>query len=363
MDDQAFRKFGRNLRARIAGAYAAYASGRAARAAVSGETTPVYRAGAAGDGDAAQPLHLRRSIAAMFWAMAVVLVVYPVWAFIVSVVDDDFAFAPNTDANLRNQSSTIAAIAGLLDREVNQHHWTPNAPFFSPVALLSDMPNFQRGIVAELGRLTLALSQSGSAAELVSRVPDPDLSRAAELLQYPPDIWIWNPTVAFFSGSSEQQYRKAIDAIGDYTQHLSTRQVIFERTAETLAPILDSIAGNLGTASATIEAHLREHRDLSVDRTSGAVFYVVKGGLYADYIVLKGLAADFSAVLEVRGANKTWDAMMDSLQDAARIHPLVVLNGTSDSSFVPCHLCNEGFYLSRAREALRGLVESLRKTP
>ena len=47
--------------------------------------------------------------------------------------------------------------ADLVTREVDVHTWTPMMPFFMPAGILDNMPNFQRGIMAALGRFSTEL--------------------------------------------------------------------------------------------------------------------------------------------------------------------------------------------------------------
>jgi hypothetical protein len=351
---QTIRKLGRDVRARIAGLQAQLASARSARAQTSAEAEPLDTSGHAA------PWRVRPLLFTGIGGAIAPILFYVVSAWWMSVIDDDLAFAPKAGALQGHQSGAVAAVAALIDREVNGHGWTPNDPFFSPTALLDDMPNFQRGIIAALGRVTLALSETMD-VQGASSESDSDLKTAADLLAYPPDVWLWNPSVSLWRGSSERQYRKAIAALNGYNARLALSDTAIGRSAPDLAAELDAIGADLDAEAGAIDTLVRTHANLFLDDAGGKLFYTVKGEVYAYDIVLKGLYRDFTPIIGAKGQSKLWDQMMASLEDGARMRPLVVLNGGADSEFVPCHLCNQGFYISRARERLRELADALRK--
>ena len=87
------------------------------------------------------------------WAVVlVVLLYYPMGALIVENIDDDPQFAARNVTP--GESRAVATAADLVTREVDVHTWTPMMPFFTPAGILDNMPNFQRGIMAALGRFT-----------------------------------------------------------------------------------------------------------------------------------------------------------------------------------------------------------------
>src|SRR5512145_1049731 len=70
------------------------------------------------------------------------------------VIDDDFEFGPGTVDS--SQSRAVAIAARLVFREVDQHKWTANDPFYLPSWWLDNMPHFQQGIIAATARFTAA---------------------------------------------------------------------------------------------------------------------------------------------------------------------------------------------------------------
>ena len=287
----------------------------------------------------------------------ILLVLYPVLAFLHSTIDDDPNFVPK--ALKPGMSHAVAASAALIGREVNKHGWRPNAPWFSPNALLDNMPNYQKGIVAALGRF---------ASQMTDRIgrsrgqADPDLQTAAGLLQYPPDVWVWNPSVSLWpTATSESQYRQAAKALRQYNRRLAMGQAVFDRGSPDLQYALDRIATDLGSPCAAIQDHIEKTSGFPFESHTDDIFYGVKGQIYAYYIVLKGLRADFAPIIAQRGLSRPWADMMESFRAAIALEPMVVLDGAPDSDVFPCTLCGEGFYLLRARAQLREIEDILRQ--
>jgi hypothetical protein len=343
--DQAVRQQWRAIRARIAlwRTHAGLSAGRAADAGRDALEHP--RAG------------LLARIALI--AALVLFVLYPVLALLRSTIDDNPDFAAR---NLKpGASHAVANAAALINREVNKHGWTPSAPWFSPNALLDNMPNYQRGIVAALSRFALEMSDQIGRPRGASD-SDSNLQAAAGLLQYPPDKWVWNPSASLWpSATSQSQYRDASKDLREYNRQLAAGQATFDRSAITLRETLAGFVADLGSSSAAVQDHLERSAGWPFDTSSDDVFYMAKGHMYADYILLKGLQADFASVLAQREIARPWAAMMESLRSAIALEPWIVLNGAPDSDFFPCTLCGEGFYLLRAREQLREIEDILQQ--
>jgi hypothetical protein len=286
--------------------------------------------------------------------VVVVILFYPVRACWVSTIDDDTAFFPKrVDAG---QSAGVAAMAALIDREVNDHGWVVNSPWFTPTGmLLDDMPNYQRGIVAGLSRFGPWLqSRFGRAGAVI----DPDLAQAARGLAYRPDVylWDWSQSVGL-SGSSGGAYKDAMEALQRYNARLSSRRAVFERSAGNFAALLSGVMTDLQAASDLIDAGIMGAGPL----TGSEMFYRTKGSLYAQYIVLQGFGKDFAAALDARRLNPTWIRMMADLRAAASMRSGAVRKGAPGVVPSPCDLCTQGFFIMRARLAMGTIVESLRR--
>jgi hypothetical protein len=284
----------------------------------------------------------------------VLVTIYPLSAWWLSVVDDnpDFGVGPKTLKP--SQSLAVADAAALLGREINDHGWTPNDTWLWPTALLDNMPNYQRGIATALAHFTVTLNTQ--LARAPDATPDADVQEAADDLQYSPNAWsVWPLATA------EHQYGAGIDALNRYNERLATGAAIFDRRADNLRAMLARIATDLDGASATIDHHLDTETGFFINNKADDVFYATKGDAYAYYIVLKGLQRDFAGVIKARNLGRSWQRMMSNLRSGIGLRPWVVLNGEPDSQFVPCSLCAEGFYLLRARADMQAVADGLAK--
>lgn len=294
--------------------------------------------------------------------VVVILLYYPIGMLIVNRIDDDPNFTPaGGNAIGEGGSQAVAMMAALIDREVNENSWTANDPFFQPGSMLDNMPNFQTGIVSALARFSFEMTDQVGRMRGSSEA-DADLQRAAGLLQYPGNVWIWNPSVSLaIKASSESQYREARKALLRYNQRLSRGNATFERRSDNLMATLERFASDLGSQSAVIDIEVREHSSAFFDSTADDVFYNTKGKLYGYYMILKGLGEDFAPVIKERGLQKNWAQMLDTFRESAALAPLVVMNGAPDAQITPSHLAAQGFYLLRARTQLREIANVLLK--
>lgn len=271
------------------------------------------------------------------------------------VIDDDPDFGPGTVAS--QQSRAVAMTARLILREVDEHKWVANDPFFNPSAALDDMPAFQTGIVAALARFTDRLAElSPGTGER-----DIELGRAAGFLKYPGTVWkfdlrsAWMPTA-----SSEKQYRAAARNLLVYNDRLMTGEAQYPRDAATLATLLDSLGADMDAAADRLDAHMAQGHWALFDSQADDLFYDAKGRVYAQSLIVRELGWDFAAVIAAANLGEQWQSLLAALRHAAGLEPLVVLAGSENSSLFANHLANQGFRLLQARARLARLTAALR---
>lgn len=258
-----------------------------------------------------------------------------------------------------NDSAAVHMVRSLIIREAQDHGWTANDPFFLPGYWLDNLPNFQRGIMGALSRFTFELRDQlgrrrGSSAS------DADLERAAGNLSREPDRWIidlsasWLPT-----RPADAFYREAAIDLDSYLTRLAAGDAIYDRRADNLLATLDRIALDLGASSAALDDYIAGNAggllpDFGVDN----LFYQVKGQVYAYSALLQALRVDFAKVIDERDLSPLFDQLLQSLDRAAQLDPLIVTNGAMDG-FWANHLSIQGFYLLRARTQLREVTQIL----
>ena len=122
-------------------------------------------------------------------------------------------------------------------------------PFFMPAGMLDNMPNFQRGIMAALGRFSTELMDQLGRTRGSSQT-DRDLEQARGFLNEQPNIWIWQPSVSLMpSATSAQKYRAGREKLMAYNKRLARA-----RRCSSAAP---TICRRCSTASPTTMARTR----------------------------------------------------------------------------------------------------------
>jgi hypothetical protein len=304
----------------------------------------------------------RKVIGGTAVAVVIALVLYyPIGMLLTHTIDDDINFTPPADVQTEGGSQSVATTVALIEREVRDHRWVANDPFFMAPSALDNMPNFQQGIIGALARFAFELTDQLGRTRGSSQT-DPDLQKASGQLQYEGDVWVFDlktgllPTVA-----SEKRYLAAAQALRDYNRRLASGNAVFERRGDNLLATLDRITLDLGSSSATIEQHIAEASGQFIDSKADDIFYGIKGQTYAYYMLLNALSQDFRGVIAERDIGNVWSQMLDSLRYAVQLSPWVVVNGDPDSQVQPSHLAAQGFYLLRARTKLREITNILLK--
>jgi hypothetical protein len=254
-------------------------------------------------------------------------------------------------------SKTIAVIAGLIDREVNQTIWSPNTQGFQPAALLrygGNMVNFQSGLIKALSTITLEIDSQVGRTRGTSAA-DPDLGKARQGLSRQPDTWLIDSFLP--TSSADQEYRKAMDALLAYNVRVGNGTAVFDVRVDNLQSVLNRTALDIGSSSDALEKQISAGRKVFIDRRADKLFYFVKGQSYAYFITLRALREDFKDVIAERRVAPLYEAMLADLATAASLQPMIVQNGSTEAALMPNHLSTEGFYLLRARAKLREISD------
>ncbi len=291
--------------------------------------------------------------------LLILLVYYPVGMVWVHTIND----SPDYSASkfeIEGGSHAVAVAASLVDREVNQHHWTPSDPFFYPGAALTRMPAFQRGIMATVARFTIELSDQIARTRGSSGV-DEDVQKANGLFNYSPYVWMWDLSTSWLpTASSATQYRAGLESLTRYNQRLAKGEAVFERRADNLLEAMNRMAADLGSSSSDI-SHYIEGSSQSSFGSAAELFYFTKGRLYANYMILAALQKDYASVIEERQLSTAWARMLESLRIGMSYNHFFVLNFSPDSTLLANHLASQGFYLMRARTQMREITDILLK--
>lgn len=293
-------------------------------------------------------------------ALGLVLLVclyYGLGSILAHRIDADPDFAPA--APTTGGSRAVDMAAALLAREVVEHRWQPNDPWFMPNGLLDNTRSFQAGIQAALARFSFELVDQVGRTRGSSRA-DPDLERAAGLLQFPPDIWYFDLSKSFLPTiTSERQYRAARQALLAYNRRLAEGRAVFDRRTDSLSATIARVVADLGSQSAAIDQHLRTTSGWFIHPKADDLFYANKGRLYAYYLLLRELGHDFGDIITKDNQEALWTQAMASLREAGRLQPWVVLDGAPEGRIFANHLATQGFYLKRALVQLKEVSDAL----
>lgn len=273
-------------------------------------------------------------------------------------IDDRFEQTPAAPGGA---AQVVSDVAWLVNREVSEHNWTPNDPFFLPAWWLDNTPNYQRGIMDALSRFSFELRDQIGRMRGSSAV-DANLQKAAGDLAKEPDRWIVDFSTSLLPTTpSHTYYREAVSEFEAYNNRLAVGEAVFERRSDNLLATIDRIALDLGASSAALEDYIGENAGgVLPDTGADDLFYRVKGQVYAYVVILRALKTDFSDVIEARQLATLYDELLNSMTAAAQLDPLVVTNGAVDG-IIANHLSMQGFYLLRARTQLREVSNILLK--
>jgi|AraplaMF_Col_mMF_1032025.scaffolds.fasta_scaffold00347_5 hypothetical protein len=297
--------------------------------------------------------------------LLIVVLYYPVGMALTQKIDDDPSFsAPPVEQGQSLEtgpSQAVATAAALMDREVNHTDWPANDPFFMPGWALDNMPNFQIGVRDAVKRFALELQDEIGRNRGTSGA-DGDLQAAASAFNYRPDVWVWDPSNSLMpTATTEEQYGQGIKALQNYNNRLVQQKATFDRRADNLLSTLDRIGKDLGAASDRTQRQIDQESGSWIDFHADDVFYLNKGLLYGNALILRDLGKDFAKILDEKGAKPIWDRMVSSMMEGAELRPWIVINGRTDALMQPNHLAAQGFYLIRARAQLEELNDVLIK--
>ncbi len=287
---------------------------------------------------------------------------YLIGMVIVENINDDKDYAAHSLEDTSIGSHAVAMSAAMIDREVNQHSWISNDPWFKPGALLDNMANFQKGIISANAIFAIELKDQLSRTRGSSQV-DKELQDVASGINYAPDRWYWDPSVSIFLfvAPAEKQYNSALAKLKSYNKRLALGEAVFERRTDNLLSTLDKFSLDIGSASDEIAQKIDNGIGCVLDTKADDLFYNIKGRTYAYWLLLKGLRLDFEKVIADKDVGNSWNQLAQSLSSAIDLDPMIVSNCDADGFLFQNHISAQGFYLLRARTQLKEITNILLK--
>jgi hypothetical protein len=279
-------------------------------------------------------------------APALILLYYGIGSFASNHIDKQ------TDLDYARSErglTVVDAAASLIRHEVDDHLWTPNLPIIFPGYILDNMPAFQSGIIWSERVLAKTLKHSFDSK---------DLDKAAELLDYPTNIWLLSKKNNLsLAPSSGAQYRKARQAMLQFNEKQNAP--IDDKAF--LLSVLKQIQKKFGAIDASLQRQVQEESSGWFDFKADDVFYTNQGRLYGFYVFLKALAQDYKELIVQADQYQAWTSVLKTLEDGLATDPFIVRNGTPDAFLTPNHLIVLDFYTLKAQYGLAQIAAALSK--
>lgn len=276
-----------------------------------------------------------RALLAVAAFVLLLVVYYGIGGIATSRIDPDLGLRPEAASLPPGGSVAVGIAARLIDREVDEHGWTPNDSFLAPTLLLDEMPAFQDGLRRMVAATVAALGS------------DADLGEAADAFATPSEQW-WRP-----GGSPESRYQEGVAALRSFNGRLARGEAGLDRRPQRLADTLDAMAAVLDQAAVFTERRVRG-RPGAEDPDMAEQFNAVRGEGYAAALLIRALRDDHGQTIRARQLGAAWGETVDALDALVALDPWTV-----DAS----DLTAQGYYLLLARAKLRGIAQSLRGAP
>ncbi|MFS8044154.1 DUF2333 family protein [Rhizobium sp. BR 314] len=257
-------------------------------------------------------------------------------------------------------SAVVDVAADLADFNVNQNAWISSmllykAGFFGlswdDTPFLDNKASFQRGVNSIVRRTSAELVDTIGRVRGTSGI-NSDLQKARGNLQFDESSWYFGLHPFGPKTPTPSYYRAAITNLRSFNTDLSSCKTIFDGRADNLLQFVDHIAGDLGSTANILADRSQNYSYGWFDMRADDRFWFAYGQLYATYGILSAAGADFQQVIAERNVGVLWNGTLDMLRAALRIQPLIISNGSEDSSFMPSHLATMGFHVLRVRSNL-----------
>jgi hypothetical protein len=258
-------------------------------------------------------------------------------------------------------------IVSLIEHELNgPGGWVPNdlPPF--PTWFLDNKPNFQLGIL-EVGRYSSRVLRDNLSRQRSTDTINAECDKAFTSFSNDPHRWIMP--------SAEGKYRKGIENLKQYIQHLHFGSANFYPRSDNLIQLLEQYISLLGGVNTRLLNASRKHGlpdDYAIDSEQvedkqmpskvpwtriDDNFYYAQGVGYALYHMYQAIRFEFVTVLNDKNADILVNDIITSLEETY-FEPIVITNGSKDGFFAN-HSNNLRVFLDDARQKSNSLIRML----
>ncbi len=270
----------------------------------------------------------------------------------------------SNDSKTCGRSSIARVSADLIDFNVNQNSWISSMPAYKGgffgfgwdnTPWLDNKASFQRGVHQAVQRTAVELTDTMGRIRGTSEV-NKDLQGARSAVQFDEFTWYFNPfdSKRPFGPTTKTPtyYRGAISQFKNFNAALEKCQATFDARADNLRTLLDRIAKDIGSTSASIKKRSEASNAGWFDFYADNQFMYAKGQLYGYYGILRAAHADFRGIIKKRNLEDIWNNMESQIRAALELDPMIISNGKEDGWLMPTHVTTMGFYVLRVRSNL-----------
>lgn len=272
------------------------------------------------------------------------------------------------EEQLRSGVATTTAIITVAEIMLNKRGGYLTNDVMPPGVYLDNIPSWEFGVVTELRDTARALRNDFSRAQSQS-VEDRDLMMADAQFHFDHNSWILP--------SSEEEYRKGIEALTRYRNRLMNRQSLDARffvRADNLIFYLTTVEKRLGNFAQRLSRNVQELQfeddpdqidpireslmnsgelqDRTPWREIDNVFFEARGYVWALLHTLKGIEMDFRDIFRNKNALGQFHRIIHKLEQTQQAvwSPLILNN--SGFGTLTNHSLIMASYISRANAAI-----------
>ncbi|WP_422136555.1 DUF2333 family protein [Endozoicomonas sp. ALD040] len=299
-----------------------------------------------------------------------------------SIEPDSFSVKANTEqmAQANDQEvvvgyTTTATLYRIADTLLSKSGGYTRNDIGPPGVFMDNMPSWELGVLVQVRDMARSLRKDMSRSQSQSQ-EDRDLAIAEPQFNFDSRSWILP--------SSEKEYQRGIDKLGNYMRRLPDKQdpAQFYARADNLTRWLTDVETRLGSLSQRLSASVGKPRintDLAGDAEASQsteaetlvevktpwtkiddVFYEARGSSWALIHLMKAIEVDFADVLEKKNATISLKQIIRELEATQEtVWSPFILNG-SGFGILANHSLVMANYISRANAGiidLRRLLE------
>jgi len=277
------------------------------------------------------------------WFLSILVIYYGLGALISSRINNDTSSAISCPPS--GNGCIINALSHVLKVQIDKEAWTPALPKIFPAAALDNLPNFQLGAQKSAAALIKKIAQKSQHKAL---------KEAAELLAYPPDIWLFSKTSDdTFAPGSARQYRKALTKIKEFANN----DVPYP--ANKSLYLLFELEHQLKNQIEKLHKQVLEHSTDTLDLKADDIFYHAQGTAYTLYYALAALGQDLQQQILKAGQYENLTTALKFLKDAETLEPFVVKNAPLNEAYEANHLIYLAYFLAKAQKLIAEIAYNL----